>query len=126
ILPGAIDLHVHFEEPGPVQREGYANGTMAAAAGGITMVVEHPLSEPPTTTEQRFVAKRTTVEPNAFVDFGLWGGVTPTNTHEFAGMVRQGAAGFKAFMVGSEPELPNIEGAALQAAMTEIARLDSI
>lgn len=125
ILPGAIDLHVHFEEPGPTQREGYAHGTMAAAAGGMTMVVEHPLSDPPTTTEERFVAKRALVEPTAYVDFGLWGGVTPTNKHEFAGMVRQGAAGFKAFMVGSEPELPRVEGRVLQDAMAEIARLGS-
>jgi allantoinase len=126
ILPGAIDMHVHFEEPGPIQREGYATGTMAAAAGGITMVVEHPLSDPPTTTEDRFVAKRVLVEPSAFVDFGLWGGVVPGNIGELAGMVRQGAAGFKAFMVGSEPELPRVEETVLQAAMQEIARLDSI
>lgn len=126
VMPGAIDLHVHFEEPGITEREGYWSGTRAAAAGGITLVVEHPLSDPPTTTADRYNAKRAAVEPSAWVDFGLWGGAAPGNLPEFEGMAAAGAPGFKAFMVGSEPELPRLEDEGLSAAMREAARLGSI
>ena len=125
VLPGAIDLHVHFEEPGPTRREGYATGTSAAAAGGITMVVEHPLSDPPTTTAANFAAKLRIVAPSAVVDFGLWGGAIPGNAGELAGMADLGAAGFKAFMVGSEPDYPRLDGPELRAAMAEVARIGS-
>ena len=123
VMPGAIDLHVHFEEPSTTQREGFRTGTMAAAAGGITSVVEHPLSDPPTTTQSRFVEKRDVVARNAFVDFALWGGAVPGNLGEIEGMVSEGAAGFKVFMVGSEPEYPRLDGPALAETMAEIARL---
>lgn len=125
ILPGALDLHVHFEEPGPTQREGYWTGTQAAAAGGITTVVEHPLSDPPTTTAERYGQKRAQVEPSAHVDFGLWGGAVPGNADEFAGMVAEGAPGFKVFTIDSEPEYPPIQSDAMDAVMTEVARLGS-
>src|SRR5262245_11511166 len=96
ILPGSIDLHVHFEEPGNEQREDFGTGTAAAAAGGITFVVEHPLSEPPTTTAERYRAKRELVGRHAHVDFSLWGGAIPGNLAEMPGMARLGAPGFKA------------------------------
>jgi allantoinase len=125
ILPGAIDMHVHFEEPGNTQREDFSTGTAAAAAGGITFVVEHPLSEPPTTTAARYRAKRELVGRHAFVDFCLWGGAIPGNEGEFAGMASEGAPGFKAFMVGSEPEYPRLDGEPLRAVMQEISALGS-
>lgn len=125
LMPGAIDLHVHFEEPGPTEREGFWTGTRAAAAGGITLVVEHPLSDPPTTTVERYVAKRDAVKPSAHVDFGLWGGAVPGNVDQFEGMTSAGAPGFKAFMVGSEPDYPALNDEALSAAMAEVARLES-
>lgn len=126
VLPGAIDLHVHFEEPGDTEREGYRTATQAAAAGGITMVVEHPLSDPPTTTAARYIAKRELVEPSAFVDFGLWGGAIPGNFGEFQGMVEAGAPGFKAFMVGSEPDYPRLDAKGLRETMREAAQLGAI
>ncbi len=125
ILPGAIDLHVHFEEPGNTQREDFGTGTAAAAAGGITFVVEHPLSEPPTTTVRRYREKRELVGRHAFVDFCLWGGAVPGNGDQLAGMATEGAPGFKAFMVGSEPEFPRLDAVELRGAMREIQRLGS-
>jgi allantoinase len=119
-------MHVHFEEPGPTAREGYWTGTRAAAAGGITMVVEHPLSDPPTTTAARYAAKRASVERSAHVDFALWGGAVPGNLSELAGMANEGAPGFKIFMVGSEPEFPALSNAELAAVMSESAALGTI
>lgn len=126
ILPGAVDLHVHFEEPGNEQREDFGTGTAAAAAGGITFVVEHPLSEPPTTTAERYRSKVQLVGRHAWVDFSLWGGAIPGNVGELSGMAALGAPGFKAFMVGSEPEYPRLEGESLRAAMAAVAQLDAI
>jgi allantoinase len=123
MLPGAIDPHVHFEEPGRVEREGYATGTQAAAAGGITTVFEHPLSDPPTTTAARYASKRELVAPHVYVDFGLWGGAVPGNLAEMRGMAQEGAGGFKAFMLDSEPDFPGLAGDALVEAMREAARL---
>ena len=123
VLPGAIDPHVHFEEPGRVEREGFATGTQAAAAGGITTVFEHPLSEPPTVTAARYASKRDLVGTHAYVDFGLWAGAVPGNRSEMPGMVDEGAGGFKAFMLDSEPEFPGLNGLPLLEAMREAARL---
>ena len=99
MLPGAIDPHVHFEEPGHVEREGYATGTQAAAAGGITTIFEHPLSDPPTTTAARYASKRDLVASHVYVDFGLWGAAVPGNLAEMRAMTHEGAGGFKAFML---------------------------
>src|SRR5579863_2632172 len=77
ILPGAIDPHAHFEDPGHTEREDFHTGTMAAAAGGITTVVEHPLTYPPTTTPELFREKVAIVRAKAVVDVALWGGLVP-------------------------------------------------
>jgi allantoinase len=123
ILPGAIDPHVHFEEPGNTRREDFESGTRAAAAGGITLVIEHPLSDPPTTTTDRYVAKRELVSRHAHVDFGLWGGAVPGNVDEMPGMVEAGAGGFKAFMLESEPDYPGLDDDRLLTAMKLAAEL---
>jgi allantoinase len=125
ILPGAIDPHVHFEEPGNTEREDFATGTMQAAAGGITTVIEHPLTDPPTMTRDLFAEKRDLVGRHAYVDFGLWGGANGRNIGEFEPMAEEGAFGFKAFMLGSEPDYPSLDDAELLEAMTEVARIDS-
>ena len=90
------------------------------------MVVEHPLSEPPTTTADRYIQKRDQVEPSAHVDFALWGGAVPGNLAELEGMSTAGAPGFKAFMVGSEPEYPPLMGDALSEVMERVASFGSI
>jgi allantoinase len=76
VLPGAVDVHVHFNEPGRTEWEGWERGTRGAAAGGVTTVVDMPLNSiPPTTTLAAFDAKRAAAEPAALVDFALWGGL---------------------------------------------------
>jgi allantoinase len=125
VLPGAIDPHVHFEEAGGLDREDFATGTQSAAAGGITTVIDHPLGEPPVTTTALLRQKRDSVVDRAYVDFGLWGGAVPGNTSEFAGMAADGAFGFKAFMIGSEPTYPSLDDAQLLDAMREIASMGS-
>ena len=126
VLPGAIDPHVHFEEAGGLDREDFASGTRSAAAGGITTVFDHPLGEPPITTAGLLRRKRDSLTSRAYVDFGLWGGAVPGNAVEFAGMADDGAFGFKAFMIGSEPSYPSLDDAQLLEAMGEVARIGSI
>jgi allantoinase len=126
VVPGAIDPHVHFEEAGGLEREDFATGTRSAAAGGITTVVDHPLGEPPITTAGLLRQKRDSVAGRAYVDFGLWGGAVPGNAGEFAAMAADGAFGFKAFMIGSEPSYPSLDDAQLLEAMCEIARIGSV
>src|SRR5215472_8247802 len=126
VVPGAIDPHVHFEEAGGLDREDFASGTQSAAAGGITTVFDHPLGEPPITTAELLRRKRDSVASRAYVDFGLWGGAVPGNVSDFAGMADDGAFGFKAFMIGSEPSYPSLDDAQLLEAMREVARIGSI
>jgi allantoinase len=77
VLPGAIDGHVHFDDPGFTRREDFASGTRAAAAGGVTMVVDMPCTSiPPVTSEENLRAKLAIIEPKAHVDFMLWGGIS--------------------------------------------------
>lgn len=125
VVPGAIDPHVHFEEAGGLDREDFATGTRSAAAGGITTVIDHPLGEPPITTAALLRQKRQSVASRAYVDFGLWGGAVPGNAGDFAAMAADGAFGFKAFMIGSEPTYPRLDDAQLLDAMREIARIGS-
>src|SRR3954471_12288536 len=83
IFPGAIDSHVHFNEPGRTEWEGFATGSGAAAIGGTTTIFDMPLnSHPPTIDGASFDAKRAPAENNSFVDFGLWGGLVPGNLHQ--------------------------------------------
>jgi allantoinase len=72
VLPGAIDPHAHFEDPGHTEREDFTTGTSAAAAGGITTVVEHPLTYPPVTTAQLYREKRDMAARKVVCDFALW------------------------------------------------------
>ncbi|TML88502.1 MAG: allantoinase [Actinobacteria bacterium] len=126
VLPGAVDPHVHYEDLGHAEREDYATGTMAAAAGGITTIVEHPLTIPLPITAQAFAEKRDRVRELAVVDFGLWGALTRPSLPEIPGEWREGARGFKAFMPFSEPEYPNVDDAELLAGMEIVAGLDGL
>jgi allantoinase len=115
ILPGIVDTHVHLNEPGRTEWEGFATATTAAAIGGVTTLVDMPLNSiPPTTTREAFAAKRDAARGQCAVDVGFWGGVVPGNQRELAGMVSDGVRGFKCFLVDSgvsefgwvgEPEL---------------------
>src|SRR2546425_580128 len=111
VMPGAIDPHAQFEDPGATEREDVTTGTMAAAAGGITTVIEHPLTYPPVTTTELYREKRELASRKVGVDFGLWGALTPTSLGEIAGQRAEGAMGFKAFMPHSDPSYPHVTDA---------------
>jgi len=102
ILPGIVDTHVHLNEPGRTEWEGFATATTAAAIGGVTTLVDMPLNSiPATTSREAFAAKRAAARGQVSVDVGFWGGVVPGNAGELAGMVADGVRGFKCFLVDS-------------------------
>jgi dihydroorotase-like cyclic amidohydrolase len=99
VLPGAVDAHVHFNDPGRADTEGYASGTRACAAGGTTTVVDMPLNAlPPTIDARAFDAKVAAATGAAHVDFALWGGLVPGPVDRLDELAGRGVVGFKAFM----------------------------
>lgn len=105
ILPGIVDTHVHLNEPGRTEWEGFETASQAAAIGGVTTLVDMPLNSiPPTTTREGFAAKRDAARGKVAVDVGFWGGVVPGNQRELAGLVADGVRGFKCFLVDSGVE----------------------
>ncbi|MGH2402957.1 MAG: allantoinase AllB [bacterium] len=105
VLPGVVDLHVHFNEPGRTQWEGWGPGSRAAAAGGVTTVVEMPLNAiPPTTSAAALEAKVAAARTQSIVDFALWGGLITDNRPHLAELAAGGVIGFKAFMSHSSTE----------------------
>ena len=102
VLPGVVDPHVHFNDPGRSAWEGFGSGSAAFAAGGGTLVVDMPLNaSPPTLDASSFDAKVTAARGAARTDFGLWGGLVPGNVTQLAELAERGVVGFKAFMSGS-------------------------
>lgn len=102
MFPGLVDAHVHFNEPGRTEWEGFATGSAALAAGGGTTFIDMPLnSSPPVLDVVAFEAKRRAGEANSRLDFALWGGLTPDSLPHLPHMARAGVAGFKAFMCPS-------------------------
>ncbi|MES2963146.1 MAG: amidohydrolase family protein, partial [Bdellovibrionota bacterium] len=100
LMPGLVDTHVHINEPGRTEWEGFRTATQAAAAGGITTVVDMPLNSiPATTTVAALLTKEESARGHCMIDFGLWGGVVPGNAGELALMADKGALGFKAFLI---------------------------
>jgi allantoinase len=123
VLPGAVDCHVHFNEPGRTHWEGYATGTAAAAAGGITTVLDMPLNnQPPTLDAAALAIKRETVATHAVVDYGHWGGLVDGNLDALAGLVAGGVVAVKAFMCHSGlAEYPRADDAVLLEGMRRLA-----
>ncbi|WP_380281200.1 allantoinase AllB [Kitasatospora purpeofusca] len=128
LLPGLVDTHVHVNEPGRTAWEGFATATRAAAAGGVTTIVDMPLnSVPPTTTLAGLEAKRKAAEGRAWVDLGFWGGAVPGNLADLEPLYRAGVFGFKSFLAPSGvDEFPHLEAAGLEAALAEQARLGAL
>jgi allantoinase len=126
ILPGLVDTHVHVNEPGRTDWEGFATATLAAAAGGVTTLVDMPLnSVPATTTAAALEEKRSAGQGKCAVDVAFWGGVVPGNTADLEPLARAGVRGFKCFMVPSGvDEFPGVVEADLEQAMPLISRLD--
>ncbi|MGK4584269.1 allantoinase AllB [Kitasatospora sp. HPMI-4] len=128
LLPGLVDTHVHVNEPGRTEWEGFATATRAAAAGGVTTIIDMPLnSVPPTTTVDGLAAKRTAAEGQAWVDVGFWGGAVPGNTAELEPLHRAGVFGFKSFLAPSGvEEFPHLGRADLETALAEQARIGAL
>jgi allantoinase len=125
VLPGLIDVHVHFNEPGRTHWEGAATGSRALAAGGGTLFFDMPLNSTPCCVNAREVdRKREALERASIADFGLWGGLVPGAVGEMAEMAGRGVVGFKAFMCDSGlPEFPRADDRTLRDGMAEAARL---
>jgi dihydroorotase len=98
VMPGLVDAHVHLREPGMTEKEDFHYGTRAAAAGGVTTVIDMPNTIPPVATAELYAAKLQLVRSKAHVDFGLYGMLAQANAGEIAGMAELGALGLKLFM----------------------------
>jgi allantoinase len=124
-LPGLIDIHVHFNEPGRAEWEGAATGSRALAAGGGTLFFDMPLNSSPCTVgPAEFDQKRAALERSSITDFAIWGGIVPGNCGELAALAERGVIGFKAFMADSGlPEFPRSDDLTLYEGMREAARL---
>jgi allantoinase len=128
VMPGLVDAHVHVNEPGRTDWEGYATATRAAAAGGVTTFVDMPLNSiPPTTTLAGFAEKLAAAEGQCYIDVAFWGGVVPGNTAELRPLIAAGVRGFKCFLIHSGvDEFPNVTEADLLTAMPELVALNTV
>ncbi|TQK17953.1 allantoinase [Microbacterium sp. SLBN-154] len=127
LLPGLVDSHVHVNEPGRTEWEGFRSATLAAAAGGVTTIVDMPLNSlPPTITADALAVKKAAAAPSAYIDVGFWGGAVPENLGALEPLHDEGVYGFKCFLSPSGvPEFGHLDRAELAAAMDEIAALGS-
>ena len=128
LIPGLVDTHVHVNEPGRTEWEGFASATRAAGAGGVTTILDMPLNSiPATTSVAALEAKRAAAEGQCSVDVGFWGGAVPDSLGHLAELAQAGVYGFKCFLLDSGvPEFPPLSAAQLRAAMTEIAAFDGL
>jgi len=125
VMPGLVDTHVHINEPGRAEWEGFTTATRAAAAGGVTTLIEMPLNSiPATTSPAGFQSKLSAAANKLCVDTGFWGGVVPGNSGELRALWQAGCFGFKCFLVDSGvPEFGSVTEADLQAALPELAEI---
>lgn len=128
LLPGLVDTHVHVNEPGRTEWEGFATATSAAAAGGVTTLLDMPLnSVPPTCTVEALETKQASARDQVRIDVGFWGGAIPDNLGDLEGLHEAGVFGFKCFLLDSGvEEFPHLEGQAFTDAMTETGRLGAL
>lgn len=128
LLPGLVDSHVHVNEPGRTEWEGFATATRAAVAGGVTTIVDMPLNSiPPTTTVEALHVKRAAAKGQVSADVAFWGGAVPGNVDQLRPLHEAGVVGFKCFLLDSGvPEFPPLDDAGLRAALTELATFDAL
>ena len=128
LLPGLVDTHVHVNEPGRTEWEGFATATAAAAAGGVTTILDMPLNSiPPTVDAAALAVKRAAARGRVHVDVGFWGGAVPGNTGDLRALHDAGTYGVKCFLLDSGvPEFPPLRPAELHAALTELATFDGL
>ncbi|WP_436786868.1 allantoinase AllB [Yinghuangia sp. YIM S10712] len=127
LMPGLVDTHVHVNEPGRTAWEGFASATRAAAAGGVTTLIDMPLNcVPPTVTVDALRAKQDAARGRVHVDVGFWGGAVPGNHGDLEPLYRAGVFGFKSFLSPSGvEEFPHLPQDQLDAVLAELARLDA-
>ena len=123
LIPGLVDTHVHVNEPGRTEWEGFATATRAAAAGGVTTIVDMPLNSiPPTVDVEALAVKRRVAAEQAYIDVGFWGGAVPGNVADLRGLHDAGVFGFKCFLLHSGvDEFPPLDPEGLELALKEIA-----
>jgi allantoinase len=128
LLPGLVDSHVHLNEPGRTEWEGFSSGTRAAAAGGVTTLVDMPLNcIPPTTDVEALRTKQDAARGQVYVDVGFWGGAVPGNLADLRPLHEAGVLGFKCFLVPSGvDEFGHLGARELDEALREIATFDGL
>ena len=128
VMPGVVDTHVHINEPGRTDWEGFETATRAAAAGGVTTLVEMPLNSiPATTTLAAYNQKLAAADGKLWVDVGFWGGVVPGNASELSALYEAGVFGFKCFLVPSGvEEFRHVTEDDLRQALPELSRLGAV
>ncbi|QIZ34759.1 allantoinase AllB [Saccharopolyspora sp. ASAGF58] len=128
LLPGLVDSHVHVNDPGRTEWEGFDTATRAAAAGGVTTILDMPLNSlPPTIDTGALEVKRKTAREKAHVDVGFWGGAVHGNLAELRGLHEAGVFGFKCFLLHSGvDEFPPLNPTELDEALRELARYDAL
>ena len=122
IMPGLVDAHVHLNEPGRTEWEGFASGTQSAASGGVTTVIDMPLNAiPPTTNIKNLNIKLNSAKGQTWVDTGFWGGLVPDNLNDLVPLINAGVRGFKGFMMDSGvEEFPMITPDYIDKALQEV------
>ena len=128
LLPGLVDTHVHINEPGRTEWEGFASATRAAAAGGVTTVVDMPLNSIPSTVNTAALEyKKLFAEGAVHVDLGFWAGAIPGNLEDVRPLQQEGVFGFKCFLAPSGvDEFPPLEPAQFQAHLAEVSAAGSL
>ncbi|MFC8731803.1 allantoinase AllB [Luteimicrobium sp. NPDC057192] len=128
LVPGLVDTHVHVNEPGRTEWEGFATATAAAAAGGVTTIVDMPLnSVPPTVSPEALAVKRAAADRAVSVDVGFWGGAVPASLGHLRELHDAGVFGFKCFLAPSGvDEFPHLDRGQLDAALDELAAFDGL
>jgi allantoinase len=124
VIPGLVDTHVHINDPGRAEWEGFESATRSAAAGGVTTLIDMPLNSiPATTSVDGLAAKRRAADGRCFVDVGFWGGVVPGNAGDLESLARAGVRGFKCFLSPSGvAEFGHVSESDLREAMPIVAR----
>ena len=126
VMPGCIDSHVHLWEPGQTHRDDFDHGTQSAAMGGITTLLEHPLSVPPVKNKEAFELKLDLAKKKSHIDFGLWGALVPDNLHNIAELKALGCVAFQGFISYANEDYPHIPDSVLYKAMQILKELDAI
>jgi dihydroorotase-like cyclic amidohydrolase len=128
LLPGLVDTHVHVNEPGRTEWEGFETATRAAAAGGVTTICDMPLNSlPPAVSVGALTEKRAAAAGKCWVDVAFWGGAVPGNSGALRPLHQAGVVGFKCFLIDSEvPEFPPLEPADLRSVLGSLAAMDAL